>query len=115
MASQRANPEQARKRRAKWKKANPHLVAADAAKRRAAKRNATPKWLTKEHMLQIENIYLDAATRPNGPWHVDHIHPLINEQVCGLHVPWNLQVISAKENWSKNNKLLFTECGSSKL
>lgn len=106
LAYQRANPESARKRRAKWKQANPHLVAADAAKRRAAKRMATPSWLTEDHFRQIEEIYLDAATRPGGPWHVDHIYPLIIDVVCGLHVPWNLRVITAAENWAKNNKII---------
>lgn len=60
---------------------------------------AVPKWVDQEKLCQI---YADC---PDG-YHVDHIIPLRGENFCGLHVPWNLQYLPAKENMKKGNKLI---------
>jgi hypothetical protein len=78
------------------------------AMRRCRKRSATPSWLTRDQKNEILGMYKWAAfmTEMSGEQHhVDHIYPLKNPSVCGLHVPWNLQVIPAKENLMKCNSL----------
>ncbi len=77
------------------------------ALRRASKLSATPPCLTSIDFYQIKSIYSKAQelSKSSGEdWHVDHIIPLQHEKVCGLHVPWNLQIITASENYAKNNK-----------
>lgn len=90
-----------------YRKANPGKVNALAMKRYAAKLKRTPKWLTKENFREIQQLYLRSykLTQETGILHeVDHIVPLQGKEVNGLHVPWNLQVITAKENNKKGNK-----------
>ena len=100
--------EQRRAARNAWKGRNPEAVqaSANAWKRRA--RHAMPPWLTDKHKVQIREIYLAARdlTRRTGVKHVvDHIIPLRSEVVCGLHVPWNLQILTHIENSTKSNRL----------
>jgi|APGre2960657404_1045060.scaffolds.fasta_scaffold03084_15 hypothetical protein len=73
------------------------------AKYRAKKLKATPKWLTNEHYLIIEQIYKKAKVLG---LEVDHIIPLQGSNVCGLHVPWNLQLLTREENAAKSNKIV---------
>lgn len=90
-----------------WRGSNRHAVQAQTAKRRSSKINATPSWLTDRQYLEIKSFYLTAtvATKTTGiKHHVDHVIPLRGKLVCGLHVPWNLMVVTAKENLSKGNR-----------
>jgi hypothetical protein len=78
------------------------------AKRRAALLQATPKWLTKEHLKEIQWYYdtaKDLQWLSEDKLTIDHIMPLLGENSCGLHVPWNLQILPMKQNSSKKNKI----------
>lgn len=95
--------------RKQWGKNNRGKTRSYNAKRHSQKLKATPKWLTKEHFKQIEEIYIKAVklTEETGiKYEVDHIIPLQGINVCGLHVPWNLQIITSTENRSKRNKIV---------
>lgn len=77
------------------------------ANRNSAKINSSPLWLTAEHKRQIADAYTQSAikTLETGIKHeVDHQIPLRGKGVCGLHVPWNLQVIPAYKNRQKSNR-----------
>jgi hypothetical protein len=93
-----------------WKARNPEYVQVSVNMRKRRVRHATPKWLTPEHKVQIRAMYLAARdlTRRTGVKHVvDHIVPLRSEVVCGLHVPWNLQILTHTANCAKSN--IFTD------
>ena len=93
----------------KHKQANPEYYKSLTSVRRRRHRDATPPWITKEQKLVMRKLYLQAMemTKITGERYVvDHIVPLISEEVCGLHVPWNLRVITQEENLKKSNKIL---------
>lgn len=77
------------------------------ARRRALKLQAVPKWLTSSQKQEIKQFYTDAAyltQYTQTEIQVDHIIPLNSKIVCGLHVPWNLQLLTKEENCKKSNK-----------
>lgn len=90
----------------RWKSSNKGKVNASTAKRRAARLERTPDWLTKEHLQSIESMYAFAKKLEDLcgiKYHVDHIVPLQGKSVSGLHVPWNLQILASTLNESKGN------------
>ena len=63
--------------------------------------------LSSSNADEIETIYLRARelTISTGVRHeVGHVVPLLAKDICGLHVPCNLQILPEKENRSKHNK-----------
>lgn len=90
----------------KWNTKNPEKHAAMVMKRCAEKLKRTPKWAD---FKLIKKFYTEAAklTKETGIEHqVDHIIPLQGKMVSGLHVEYNLQVITKKENLLKRNNFI---------
>jgi 5-methylcytosine-specific restriction endonuclease McrA len=101
------NKEKSSENARKYAQENPEWKAAHCAKRRASKLRACPSWLTAEQLKEIESFYKEAKRlfkETEIPHHVDHIIPLQGKNVSGLHVPWNLQVLTASANSKKNNR-----------
>ena len=107
--------EEKRKAKEDYKQRNPDLYKELVSFRRKRFRDATPSWLTAEQRMDIRLKYRVAIelSRRTGVRHaVDHIVPLQGESVCGLHVPWNLKVVTQEENLKKSNKLVDTPVAS---
>lgn len=101
--------EEKRQHRASYKDRNVDAVRADTSVRKRRHREATPSWLTHDERLKMRELYVQARklTALTGERYVvDHVVPLRGEEVCGLHVPWNLKVITQAENLKKSNKLV---------
>jgi hypothetical protein len=101
------NLERAREINRAHYRANKQPYLARAALMRAHGKQAAPAWLTKEQWQEIAAFYelAQQTTIATGVLHVvDHFWPLKGENSCGLHVPWNLQVITHARNVAKGSK-----------
>lgn len=100
----KANPGKIRNAVDIYQEANPGKVRAIAAARNAQKARATPAWAD-QRLIQFKYDLAARMTKATGyQWDVDHIVPLRNPRVCGLHVEGNLQVITHAKNMSKGNR-----------
>lgn len=112
---QEANAEQERKRgREKYSRTKYTHAARrrmfDRIKRIRLKmgRFPMPPWISQEQLAQMQQVYESAnyLEMVTGDfYHVDHIVPLGSSKVCGLHVPWNLQILEKEQNISKGHKV----------
>lgn len=102
------NPETFALSNKNWRANNWPKVVAKNRRRDALKLKAAPPWLNVGHLIEIESFYelAHVLTSITGTrHHVDHIYPLQGKEARGLHVPWNLQVLTASENCRKGRKM----------
>jgi hypothetical protein len=113
-----ADPEKFKARQAQWRDGNRDKLQAKDKRRyqekpgvfrlsRPAIKRASPPWLTVDHWLAMSSLYQEAMrlTEETGELHtVDHIWPLKGRRSCGLHVPWNLQILLHADNMKKGRK-----------
>ncbi len=110
IAAAQARPDAAKAEyKQRYKEANPDLYKELVSLRRRRFRDATPKWLSAEQTMEIRLKYrlaIELSRATGVRYAVDHVVPLQGESVCGLHVPWNMEVITQGENLKKSNKLV---------
>ncbi len=101
------NKKQISKKQKIYYQNNKEVYFQNNASRRSVSRKAKPSWLTgeqKREMLYKYSLAKECSQLTGEKYHVDHIIPLKGKGVCGLHVPWNLQVIPSDINSKKYNK-----------
>jgi len=90
-----------------FKKRHPSIANGWERMRRARRLQATPEWLSESDKLGLRHIYKSCKIKTawTGVRHsVDHIVPIQGDAVCGLHVPWNVRVVTSKDNLAKGNR-----------
>ena len=93
----KANPSTRSEITKRYRQKNRGKVNSYIASYRAGLKTATVPWSEKQ---DIADMY---AKCPEG-FQVDHIIPLNNDSVCGLHVMANLQYLTAEDNNRKSNQ-----------
>ena len=87
-----------------WRKHNKEVAANYVHTRRRGLRSRPPwqKQYTKA-FAQLRKEARKLTNKHNEQYVLDHIIPIKHTKVCGLHVPWNIQVIPKLENDRKRN------------
>jgi C4-dicarboxylate-specific signal transduction histidine kinase len=108
------NREQVNARQRDWYSRNKEKAALFESKRRAAKLCASSfiqSELTEFATVEAAHLSVLRQVATGINWEIDHMLPLQAQDVCGLHVWNNLQVIPRLLNRRKRNRLVFTNPG----
>ena len=101
------NPDKEAARHAKYTRDNAGMANANTAARRFRIRTAKSGIADANiNRFMLQEIYIhsvEISELTGVPHEVDHIVPLKNKNVCGLHVPHNLRVVPREVNRAKGN------------
>lgn len=103
------NKEETKEFQRGWRRRNRDRVNFLKSQRRATELQRTPKWLSKDHFEEIREFYKVAQKmeiEKGEEYQVDHIIPLRGKYMSGLHVPWNLRVVTRAFNNSRPRNIL---------
>ena len=95
------NQDEIRQKQKKHYELNKPMYRQKTMLRYARKTQQTPNWLNKGHLVEMEGFYTFCQVFKG--FQVDHIVPIKGKTVSGMHVPWNLQAITAEQNRAKSN------------
>lgn len=100
------NPNKINSANKKWRDANLGVVSRLSKSRKKQIKQATIGKFDKELNLIYQNA-IELEKLDNLPRHVHHVIPLqqYNNIVSGLHVPWNLEILTEKEHYVEHRKL----------
>lgn len=68
-----------------------------------------PPWQSLAELKVLQDRARCMSALTGVEHHVAHIVPLNHPRVCGLTVPWNLEIKTAKVNMAESNHVLLDE------
>ncbi len=71
---------------------------------RKALKRAAPNWVNRDEIRMVYEECIRLSESMGMEFEVDHVIPIYNRNVCGLHIAGNLQVVSHSLNTIKANK-----------
>jgi hypothetical protein len=87
-----------------YRRNNKGRYTAQVRARQLRTARAMPPWVDTKDLVPIYEQARRLSDIIGTDYAVDHIVPITHDLVCGLHVPWNLQIIPAWQNFTKSNK-----------